>query len=120
MKLRTVFACAGAALALLLAGCMAKSLSTEGGRVTVVDAAPEGCTRIGDLVGLSHGGMRGDMSSPHDLELGARNDLRNQAARMGADTIQTTGSEGIVTHSFAGHARASQVRHTGVAWRCRS
>jgi len=38
----------------------------------------------------------------------------------GADTVQTVGREGIVTHSFAGHARPSQVRHTGVAWRCRS
>jgi len=116
MTLRTLV-CAGSAL--LLAGCMARSLSPAGGRVAVVPEAPPGCERLGDLVGLSHGGMRGDMSSPHDLELGARNDLRNRAARIGADTVQMTGREGIVTHGFAGHARPSQVRHTGVAWRCR-
>lgn len=117
MRLRTVFACAGSAL--LVAGCMAKSLSPAGAAVSVVSQAPAGCERLGELVGLSPGGMRGDMSSPHDLELGARNDLRNRAALMGADTVQMLGREGIVTHSFAGHARASQVRHTGVAWRCR-
>jgi hypothetical protein len=117
MRIRIVFAGIGSALA--LAGCMAKSLSPAGSQVAVVSEAPAGCERLGELAGLSPGGMRGDMSSPHDLELGARNDLRNRAALMGADTVQTLGREGIVTHSFAGHARPSQVRHTGVAWRCR-
>lgn len=118
MRLRTVLVSAGSAL--LLFGCMAKALSPAGGRVALVGEVPAGCTRLGEVVGLSPGGMRGDMSSPHDLELGARNDLRNRAAALGADTVQTTAREGIVTHSFAGHARPSQVRQTGVAFRCRS
>lgn len=116
MRHRTILACAGSAL--VLSACMAKSLSPDGGRVTVVAEAPADCARLGELVGLSHGGMRGDMSSVHDLEVGARNDLRNQAARIGADTVQLLDSEGVVTHGFAGHARPSQVRHAGVAWHC--
>lgn len=116
MRLRIALACAGSAL--LLAGCMARTLSPAGAQVVVVPQAPVGCQRMGELVGLSHGGMRGDATSAPDHELGARNDLRNQAALLGADTVQMTGREGIVTHSFAGHARPSQVRHTGVAWRC--
>lgn len=111
---------ASAGLAALMAGCMATPLSPAGARVALVGAAPTGCTRLGEVVGLSRGGIRGDASSPHDLELGARNDLLNRAAMLGADTVQATGREGIVTHSFAGHARPSQVRHTGVAWRCGS
>lgn len=118
MRRRTVLTSAGGAL--LVAGCMATPLSPAGARVALVGAAPAGCTRLGEVVGLSRGGMRGDASSRHDLELGARNDLLNRAAALGADTVQTTGREGIVTHSFAGHARPSQVRHTGVAWRCGS
>ena len=78
---------------------------------------PEGCQRLGDVVGRSAGGMRGDMSSRHDLDLGARNDLRNRAARLGPDTVELVRLDGIVTHSFAGHARPSAVEAVGVAWR---
>lgn len=116
--MRLVLAVAAVSSALLLSGCLAKSLSSAGAGVTLVQSAPAGCERIGEVVGRSGGGMRGDLTSPHDLDLGARNDLRNRAARMGADTVQVLRLDGIVTHSFAGHGRPSVVEATGVAWRC--
>jgi hypothetical protein len=116
--MRLEFAVAFAASMLLLSGCLAKPLSAGGAGVALVEGAPVGCERLGEVVGRSGGGMRGDLTSPHDLDLGARNDLRNRAARLGADTVEVVRLEGIVTHSFAGNGRPSAVQATGVAWRC--
>jgi hypothetical protein len=117
MRLPIVIALAASAL--LLTGCLAKPLSAAGAGVAVVPRAPAGCERLGDVVGRWGGGMRGDVSSIHDLELGARNDLRHRAAQLGADTVQEVRRDDIVTHSFAGHGRPSVVEISGVAWRCR-
>jgi hypothetical protein len=116
MKLRIAFLCAGGALA--LAGCLAKGLSDAGAGVTTTRQAPRGCARLGEVVGSSGSALRGDLSSPHDLDLGARNDLRNRAAALGADTVQMVRREGVTPQTFAGQSAPTQVRYTGIAWRC--
>jgi hypothetical protein len=116
--MRFRFVVLGAGSALLLTGCLAKSLSAAGAEVVTTSQAPRSCERIGDVAGSSGGALRGDMSSVRDLELGARNDLRNRAAELGADTVQIVRREGVTPQTFAGHASTSQVRYTGVAWRC--
>jgi len=115
MRLRAFLLCAGSAL---LAGCLAKSLSSGGAQVITVSRAPHGCERLGDVEGRSGGWIRGDVTSRQDLELGARNTLRNDAAKLGADTVQIVHREGVTTQTFAGTGDVNQVRYSGVAWRC--
>jgi len=116
MRLRIAVLCTGSAL--LLAGCMVKSLSEAGADVTTVSQTPRGCERLGDVVGSTGGPLRGEVSSARDLDLGARNDLRNRAAELGADTVQIVRREGVSPQTFAGNSAPSQVRYTGIAWRC--
>jgi hypothetical protein len=116
MRLRILFA----TTALLLAGCQAKSLSDAGSQIATVSQVPRGCTRLGDVAGRSGGWISGDVTAPRDLELGARNDLRNQAAERGADTVQIVSRDGVDDRTFAGHGGKNEVRYEGVAWRCAS
>lgn len=119
MRLRLAFP-SGAAALLLLSGCLAKTLSDAGAEVRTTTLAPRGCERVGDVEGLSGGMLRGEVSSPRDLDMGARNELRNRAAELGADTVHIVRREGVTPQTFAGHDSPSQVRYTGVAWRCGS
>jgi len=115
LSLRAGLACA----ALLLAGCMAKTLSNAGSEVTTLSRAPRGCERLGDVAGASGGWVTGDMTSQRDLDLGARNDLRNAAAKLGADTVQIVRREGASERSFAGTSQPNRVHYSGIAWRCK-
>lgn len=116
MRIHIAFLCAVAALG--PTGCMAKRLSDGGATVTTVSRAPHRCERLGDVAGRSGGMLVGDMTSVRDLDLGARNDLRNRAAKLGADTVQIVHREGVTPDTFAGQSALNEVRFTGVAWRC--
>jgi hypothetical protein len=119
MRARARLLRAGAAgAALLLAGCVAKSLSSEGAEVTMTSKPPRGCERLGDVTGRSGGWLTGDVTSQKDLDAGARNELRNAAAKLGADTVQIVRREGTTAQTFAGHGEPNQVHYSGVAWRC--
>lgn len=119
MRPRTLLCGAAvAAAALLLAGCVAKRLSSAGAEVRTVSQPPGRCQRLGEVSGRSGGWVSGDVTSPRDLELGARNDLRNAAARLGADTVQILRREGTSGQTFSGHAAPNVVVYRGVAWRC--
>jgi hypothetical protein len=119
MSLRIPTPYAGlACAALLLSGCVAKSLSNAGSEVITVSQAPRGCERLGDVAGASGGWITGDVTSQRDLDMGARNDLRNAAAKLGADTVQIIRREGVSDRTFAGTSQPNRVHYSGVAWRC--
>lgn len=106
------------ALALVVSGCMTKRLTIEGADVATVSQEPSGCERLGDVAGRAGGGVQGEVTSIRDLDRGARNELRNNAGLLGADTVQILRREGVTPQNFSGHGTPTEVRFTGVAWRC--
>src|SRR3990172_10724938 len=78
----------GALLALGATACMPKPLEAGAENVRMVNAAPAGCRRVGTVQGRQGGLVTGDMTPARDLDRGARNDLRNEAFALGADTVE--------------------------------
>ena len=73
---------------LTLAGCAATKATQEGASVQLATASPSSnCRLIGEAIGTQGNWATGDLTSNKNLMLGARNDLRNQAAEMGGNYV---------------------------------
>lgn len=109
-----------AALGLVLgsSACTPKPLVAGAENVRTVNAAPGGCRRLGAVEGSQGGRVTGDMTPRRDLDRGARNDLRNEAHALGADTVQIVRRTGAAHETFAGTDEPDAVKYQGVAWRC--
>jgi hypothetical protein len=106
---------AALALSVLSAGCATASLSRQGAKVAATRNPPgPDCTALKYLVGKGGGTFGGDMVPNEDLVEYAMNDLRNKAAKLGADYIQHdppmmgAGPKGVTT----------TVTISGTAYRC--
>jgi hypothetical protein len=74
---------------LLLAGCEAAELTTGGMRVQALDDAPSGCRMVGTIRDREGGGLRSFEANRSLVD--AR--LRNEAARIGGDTLAVVSEE---------------------------
>ncbi|MBX3191039.1 MAG: DUF4156 domain-containing protein [Labilithrix sp.] len=73
----------------LVAACSTPDLTPEGARVTLSrNAPPAGCQEIKHLVGHGGGTFGGEYIANDDLIEYAMNDLRNEAAEVGANYVQ--------------------------------
>jgi Domain of unknown function (DUF4156) len=126
------------ALTLFTAACKPVVLSPEAERVLATrQPAPSGCKFLGTVVGTQGGAFSGKYTSNENLSIGAMNDLKNKAARLGANYVvienalagNTFGGGGggmaVATSSrsafhFGGGASGEQtdVTYTGNAFRC--
>lgn len=91
---------------LAIFGCAAKSLSPGAQQVRVLNAMPDPkCQYLGEVVGSQGNFFTGEYTKDANLQLGALNDMRNQAANMGGNVVillsnkigLTEGSERNVT-----------------------
>jgi hypothetical protein len=103
-----------AALGCMLSGCVSnEALSPAGARVAVIRTPMASCESIGYLVGTGGGSVGGGWIANQDLIGFAINDLRNQAAALGATHVQMEppqlGQSGGTT---------STATVTGTAYRC--
>lgn len=96
-------------------GCSAKNLTPSGQMVRVVREKPQGdCRELGDVVGSQGNWVTGGYTSNKNLVEGSMNDMRNQAAGMGATHIwvhqvgTNTGMSGYTENSLS----------IGTAFRC--
>lgn len=102
----------GAALA--LSACSAASLSTEGAKVAASrNPAPALCAPAGYLTGKGGGTFGGAYISNEDLIEYAMNDLRNQAADLGANYVRSDPPQ-----LGSGNGTTTSVTITGTAYRC--
>jgi hypothetical protein len=106
-----------AALAvLLLGGCSAISTTQEGKSVELVTVKPPGkCKSLGDIVGSQGNWITGDYTSNKNLLIGARNDLRNQAAEMGGNYVWVQDSNNTNAWGSTGTTNTTVL---GVVYRC--
>ena len=73
----------------LCTGCNTPDLSSEGAKVTVSPDAPRAeCVELKYVVGRGGGTFGGEYVTNDDLIEYAMNDLRNQAAEMGANYVR--------------------------------
>lgn len=75
--------------AIALTGCMANSVKTAGEQVVIVQSIPPQyhCTYKGEVAGSQGNWLTGGWTSNQNLAIGARNDLRNEAGKLGANVV---------------------------------
>ena len=72
----------------LVIGCSATPVTPEGSAVELLTEKPTGnCKPLGDAVGSQGNWLTGDYTSNKNLLIGARNNLRNKAAKMGGNYV---------------------------------
>ena len=115
-----------ALLLLAIAGCAAKPLNPQAQKVHLVTSEPKDCEYLGEVTGNQGDFFTGGWTSNANLETGARNDLKNQAAQMGGNTVQLlttragqTGSFGVGNGSGGGSSEQTNVTYVGTVYRCR-
>jgi uncharacterized protein YbjQ (UPF0145 family) len=126
------------AFALFTAACKPVALAPEAARVLATrQPAPAHCAFLGTVVGTQGGAFSGKYTSNENLSIGAMNDLKNKAARLGANYVVienalagntfSGGGGGVAVASsprsgfhFGGGGSGGQtdVTYTGNAFRC--
>jgi hypothetical protein len=106
-----------AAMAVLfLVSCSAISTTQKGESVELVTVKPPGnCKPLGDVVGSQGNWITGDYTSNKNLLIGARNDLRNQAAEMGGNFVWVQDSSNTNAWGSTGTTNTTVL---GVVYRC--
>jgi starvation-inducible outer membrane lipoprotein len=80
----------------LLSGCIAPiALTPESSSVQFVSEKPQDCKYVGEAVGSQGNFFTGDLTKNADLVQGARNDLRNKAAKLGGNTVHIQGGDNV-------------------------
>ena len=112
-------------MAIALAACSAVPLDPRAQRIRIVTADPVGCEYLGEVTGNQGNSFTGGFTSNANLETGARNDMKNQALGMGANTIHLlttragqTGSMALSGGSGGGSSEQTNVTYVGAAYRC--
>lgn len=102
--------------AVFLSGCSATSTTRHGETVELgTEKPPANCKPLGDAVGSQGNWLTGDYTSNKNLLLGARNDLRNQAAKMGGNYVWVQNSANTNAWGSAGTTNTTVL---GVVYRC--
>lgn len=102
----------------LLQGCAAISVDPEAKAVMILTKEPDPnrCRYLGEVAGSQGNWFTGGYTSDKNLLVGARNDLRNETAAVGGNTVHIQ----HVNHS--GRHKASGTSNTtiiGYAYDCR-
>ncbi len=104
-------------LMLFLVGCAATTLKPEAEKVRILQNEPKGCKYLGEVTGNQGNFLTGSFTSNENLETGARNELKNQAAQMGANTLVILTSRAGQTMSD-GRLQQTNVTLTATAFHC--
>lgn len=100
-----------------LAGCAANPLNKGAERVEIMTALKEvrKCTYVGDVMGSQGNRFSGTFTANENLMLGARNAIKNDAARLGANAVLIQQQQ-IAQHELGGGTVNSTL--IGKAYRC--
>jgi hypothetical protein len=111
----------------LLSACAPAQLNAGAQRIKIVTSEPEGCKYLGEVTGSHGNAFTGAFTSNQDLETGARNEMKNAAAKLHADMIQLLATSNGLTSTVvganekptpSGYAEPTTVTYTGAAYKC--
>ena len=107
----------------LVTACAAIDLESGAQQVRIVTNEPQGCEYLGEVTGNQGNFVTGGFTSNANLETGARNDMKNQAHKIGANTVQMltnrAGQTGTIGQG-SGSMEQTNVTYTGIAYKCPS
>jgi hypothetical protein len=106
----------------LLSGCVATPLHPAAESVRVTHIEPKGeCKWLGDVTGSQGNSFTGQYTTNANLETGARNDLKNKAAKLGGNLVVLITERTGKTGDFGlegGPVHQTSVVLTGSVYRC--
>lgn len=114
------------ASALFMASCASIDLDPQANKVIASpNPAPKGCKYLGQVSGNQGNFFTGGFTSNRNLEVGAMNDMKNQASKMGANYVQmivnragVTGSMSMHDGNGGGSTEQTNVTNMGNAYSC--
>src|SRR5437773_9744065 len=90
-------------LTVVVSGCASIQLDSRATRVIASpNPAPKGCKYVGQVIGNQGNFFTGGFTSNRSLEEGSMNDMKNQAAKLGANYIQIVTNRAGITGSAGG------------------
>lgn len=101
----------------ILCGCASTRLHNEASTVRLTHEEPKGCQFLGDITGGQGNFFTGNYTSNRNLESGARNDLKNQAAAKGGNVVYLLTNRAGITGRQGGQAQTN-VTLSGNVYRC--
>jgi len=81
----------------------------------------DNCRYLGEVTGNQGNAFTGAWTSNKNMETGARNDMKNKAAAMGANTLVLLGSRSGSTQSgsrYGFRGQQTNVTTSGIAYNC--
>lgn len=111
-------------VAILMSSCASLKLEPQAQLVQVTPNPPsKDCRYVGQVIGNQGNFFTGPWTSNKNLEQGAINDMRNQAAKLGANYIQIITTRAGNTGSYngtSGDFSQTNVTYNGNAYFCRN
>jgi len=103
--------------AIFMAGCAATSAIPEARSIEIVNQQPDRyrCKHLGEVVGSQGNWITGDYTPNKNLIVGARNDLRNEAYKLGANIVYV---EDMATTNASESLGTTNVTVIGQAYKC--
>ena len=107
---------------LFMSGCVATPLQSGAELVRVTHIEPKGeCKWLGDVTGSQGNSFTGQYTTNANLETGARNDLKNKAAKLGGNLVVLITERVGRTGDFGlegGPVHQTSIILTGNVYRC--
>jgi len=100
-----------------LIGCAAKQMVVEAQAVEIVNELPDSnkCKFVGEIVGSQGNWFTGNYTSNKDLVIGARNELRNEGYKLGANVVYIQDMSNASAYNSLGTTNTTAV---GKAYDC--
>ena len=110
--------CTSLLIAISLSACTAKQITPGAERVELVNELPDRnkCEFVGEIVGSQGNWFTGDVTSNKNLVIGARNELRNEAHKLGANVVYVQDLKNTNAYGSMGTTNTTGV---GKAYRCK-
>ncbi|ENM5767376.1 DUF4156 domain-containing protein [Vibrio mimicus] len=100
-----------------LSGCAANPTIKGAERVELTSERPDRtqCEYLGEVIGSQGNWVTGDFTSNEDLIIGARNELKNEAFKLGANIVYV---EGMANTNAWGSLGTTNTTAIGKAFKC--
>ncbi len=98
-------------------GCSAVKIKPGAEKIRLTNTEPKKCKFLGEISGSQGNAISGDWTSNSNLELGARNELKNKAFELGGNVVQLlTSSSGQTSGRYGGSTSSHSL--LGNAYNC--